>query len=674
MYRVYAADRDQRINVGIRRRLAPLLGNDRRRIELLNGLLFSLPGTPVLYYGDEIGMGDNFYLGDRNGVRTPMQWSADKNAGFSRANPHRLYLPVILDPEYHYEAVNVEAQQANPHSLLWWTRRMIALRKRHPAFSRGTIEFLHPENHRVLAFLRRHGDETLLVVANLSRFAQYAALDLAAYAGLTPLELFGRSPFPKIGTDGYGLALGPHSFLWFSLVPDPARFGRARQRAAGGAVTKAPVPVLAVEGPMEAPWSCLEGKGRRELEAALLDVLPSRRWFAGAAGALRSVEITEAIPIGAAAVLALLEVSYVEAEAETYALPLAFVPDADLKVVRRLRRAGSPPVVARLESDVPEGTGLLYDPTGEPGFSSVLLEATASGKRFQGWRRELVATAFPAFVEIRGEGTLAPSPLRAGDDSAPVRFGDRLVLKLRPQAGGGRRSGPGDQPFPDRADRLRPCAAGGRFAGDPGAAERAGDPRHPAGVRAERGGCLELHARRPGTLLRPCARRLGARRSGSGARSRRALGGARGAPDPRRRLRAHRHLSADGPAARRAYRRAARRVVLGPREGFRARALLGALSAVAVRFDALADQKELPAPAAEPAEPAAAGARHGRAGAGGRRPDRRAVPPADGAKAHRPADPHPWRLSSGQAALHRPGLRGPRLRGRAVRARFPSGA
>ncbi|HEV7784483.1 MAG TPA: maltose alpha-D-glucosyltransferase, partial [Thermoanaerobaculia bacterium] len=139
MYRVYAADKEQRINVGIRRRLAPLLGNDRRRIELMNALLLSLPGTPVLYYGDEIGMGDNFYLGDRNGVRTPMQWSADKNAGFSRANPQRLFLPVIVDPGYHYETVNVEAQQANPHSLLWWTRRLIALRKRHPAFSRGTI-------------------------------------------------------------------------------------------------------------------------------------------------------------------------------------------------------------------------------------------------------------------------------------------------------------------------------------------------------------------------------------------------------------------------------------------------------------------------------------------------------------------------------------------------------
>src|SRR6266545_4647804 len=181
MYRSYAQDRQMRINLGIRRRLAPLLGNDRRRIELMNALLFSLPGTPVIYYGDEIGMGDNFYLGDRNGVRTPMQWSADRNAGFSRANPQRLYLPVVTDPEYHYESLNVEAQQDNPNSLLWWMKRLVALRKRYRAFGRGTIEFLHPHNRKILAFLRRHQDEAVFVVANLSRFAQSVDLDLSAF-------------------------------------------------------------------------------------------------------------------------------------------------------------------------------------------------------------------------------------------------------------------------------------------------------------------------------------------------------------------------------------------------------------------------------------------------------------------------------------------------------------
>src|SRR3712207_6434766 len=198
MYRVYAHDPQMRINLGIRRRLAPLLGNHRRRIELLNGLLFSMPGTPVIYYGDEIGMGDNVYVGDRNGVRTPMQWSGNRNAGFSEANRQQLYLPVITDPEYHYEALNVDTQQANPHSLLWWMKRLIDLRKRHPAFSRGTLEFLHPENRRILAFTRQLGDETLLVVANLSRYVQHVNLDLSAYPGRVPVEMFGRVEFPTV--------------------------------------------------------------------------------------------------------------------------------------------------------------------------------------------------------------------------------------------------------------------------------------------------------------------------------------------------------------------------------------------------------------------------------------------------------------------------------------------
>src|SRR5690242_16074657 len=180
MYRAYASDPQARINLGIRRRLAPLLGNDRRRVELMLGLLCSMPGTPVLYYGDEIGMGDNFYLGDRNGVRTPMQWSSDRNAGFSRANPQQLYLPITIDPEYHYEAINVENQQKNLSSLLWWMRRVIAMRKNYRAFSRGSIEFLHPENRRVLAFIRSYENERVLVVANLSRFAQSTELDLSA--------------------------------------------------------------------------------------------------------------------------------------------------------------------------------------------------------------------------------------------------------------------------------------------------------------------------------------------------------------------------------------------------------------------------------------------------------------------------------------------------------------
>jgi maltose alpha-D-glucosyltransferase / alpha-amylase len=198
MYRFFARDPRARINLGIRRRLAPLLGNDRRKVELMNVLLFSLPGTPVIYYGDEIGMGDNFYLGDRDGVRTPMQWSNDKNAGFSTANPQRLFLPVIIDPEYHYEAVNVLTHDHNSSSLLWWMRRLIAMRKRFTAFGRGSLDFLLPENPKILAYIRKFGREVILVVTNLSRHSQHVQLDLSEYNGYVPEELFSRNQFLPI--------------------------------------------------------------------------------------------------------------------------------------------------------------------------------------------------------------------------------------------------------------------------------------------------------------------------------------------------------------------------------------------------------------------------------------------------------------------------------------------
>ncbi|HMH49221.1 MAG TPA: maltose alpha-D-glucosyltransferase, partial [Candidatus Acidoferrum sp.] len=219
MYYAYASDPQTKLNLGIRRRLAPLLENDRRRIELMNALLLTLPGSPIIYYGDEIGMGDNVYLGDRNGVRTPMQWSRDRNAGFSTAEEGRLYLPVITDPIYGYQAVNVAAQRATPSSLLNTMRRLIATRKRSKAFGRGTIEFLRPRNSSVLAFLREHGDECILVVANLSQRSQPVELDLARHRGAVPFELLGNSRFPVIGDRPYFLSLGPHGFYWFRLDP-----------------------------------------------------------------------------------------------------------------------------------------------------------------------------------------------------------------------------------------------------------------------------------------------------------------------------------------------------------------------------------------------------------------------------------------------------------------------
>ncbi len=217
MYRCYAHDPKARINLGIRRRLAPLLRNSRRRIEIMNILLFSLPGTPIIYYGDEIGMGDNHYLGDRNGVRTPMQWNADRNAGFSLSNPQRLYLPVIIDPEYHYEALNVETQELNTSSLLWWMRRVIAMRRKFRAFARGEIDFIKSDNANVLTFVRKHEDEHILVIVNLSRFSQVVTLDLSEYAGMIPKDIFSDNPFPRIGDSHYVITMGFHDYFWLVL-------------------------------------------------------------------------------------------------------------------------------------------------------------------------------------------------------------------------------------------------------------------------------------------------------------------------------------------------------------------------------------------------------------------------------------------------------------------------
>src|SRR5262249_37583059 len=315
MSRVYAQDPQARINLGIRRRLAPLLENHRAKIELMNGLLFSLPGTPVLYYGDEIGMGDNIYLGDRNGVRTPMQWSPERNAGFSRANPQRLYAPVIIDPAYHYEAVNVEVQQNNPHSLLWWMKRLIALRRRYRAFGRGALDFLHPENHKVLAFVRRYDDETILVVANLSRFAQAAELDLSAFAGTQPVEMIGRTPFPPTDERPYRVTLGPYAFYWFSLEPRPA----------GVLPETVPEEDLLTLDVADDWQNVFRGKAREALAEALSAYLPGCPWFRGKARDIEGITVLDNVPVGrdrTTAHVVLARVEYTEGDPESYFLPV----------------------------------------------------------------------------------------------------------------------------------------------------------------------------------------------------------------------------------------------------------------------------------------------------------------------------------------------------------------
>jgi maltose alpha-D-glucosyltransferase/alpha-amylase len=420
MYRVYARDPVARINLGIRRRLAPLLGNNRRRIELMNGLLFSLPGTPVIYYGDEIGMGDNIYLGDRNGVRTPMQWSVDRNAGFSTAPRQRLYLPVIVDAEYHYEAVNVAAQQANPHSLLWWMKRLIGLRKQFKAFGRGSFEFIPVENRKVLAYVRRYEQETILVVANLSRFVQWAELDLSAYRGLVPVELFGRIEFPLIGDEPYRVMLGPHSFYWFSLERP-----RAGEEPLEITTSELPlVPVRESEGTLEL------GSGQRVFEEILPRYLRKRRWFAGKARRIKQVRISEQVPLvtgESPATLVLVTVEYTEGDPEQYVLPLALSRgERASEIVERTPHA----VIARALVEGSEA--LLVDALAEPACVRSLIEQIGRRRRFRGEHGVIASQPTAAFRRLVRPDAPLPEPVlsRAEQSNTTVIFPDRVLFKL----------------------------------------------------------------------------------------------------------------------------------------------------------------------------------------------------------------------------------------------------
>ena len=364
----YAADARMRINVGIRRRLAPLLDNNRRRIELLNSLLFSFPGTPILYYGDEIGMGDNIYLGDRNGVRTPMQWTSDRNAGFSKAVPARLYAPVIMDPIWGYEAINVEAQLTDQSSLLHWMRNMIALRKLFKVFGRGTQEFLSPNNRKILAYIRHYdpdspsvaetspasaansfNTETVLCVANLSRFAQPASLDLSRFAGMIPVEMLGYVAFPPIDKTPYAITLSPYSFLWLELQPAPE-------------VPEAPV-VKTEETAFNlvtSSWhDLLAGPGLSLLQQLLPAYLVRQRWFGAKARTISSVRILDWVELPAIpAALVFLEITYTDGTPETYQLPLALTTGDEAAAVRSSAAAS---ILASLTTA--EGPAILHDAT-----------------------------------------------------------------------------------------------------------------------------------------------------------------------------------------------------------------------------------------------------------------------------------------------------------------------
>jgi maltose alpha-D-glucosyltransferase/alpha-amylase len=347
MYSVYANDPQMRVNGGIRRRLAPLVENGRRRMELLNTLLFSLPGTPVVYYGDEIGMGDNIYLGDRNGVRTPMQWSGDRNGGFSRADPARLFAPPIQDPVYGFAAINVEAQERYPFSLLNWMKRLIALRKQHPVFGRGSLDFVGCANRKILAYLRRDDRETILVVVNLSRDVQPAALDLAAFAGLVPVEMNGLTEFPRIGDQPYFLTLGPYASYWFTLQQDPMQVTpRATAPADADAAIVDMLPALL----MGVDWNNVLDAGTRGVleRQALLPFLRRQQWMVPAAREIRQARFADWAPLRAGAhpsYLAIVAVEYADGGRASGLVPLALV-DGDTATTLLRQSPGC--VVARI--------------------------------------------------------------------------------------------------------------------------------------------------------------------------------------------------------------------------------------------------------------------------------------------------------------------------------------
>jgi len=366
LWSTYATDPRARLNLGIRRRLASLMDNDRRKIELMTSLLFSLPGTPIIYYGDEIGMGDNIYLGDRNGVRTPMQWTSDRNGGFSRCDPARLYLPIIMDPVYGHQSVNVEAQQRSPSSLLSWTKRLVAVRRSNQAFSRGSLRFIRPANRTVLIYVREYEKDTILCIANLSRSAQAAEIDLSSFKGRVPVEMLGRTSFPAVGENPYVVTLPPYGFFWYLLCEQPA---------------EKPKPLVADRElttlVWAAGWASLAGRERQAFEQDVLPVfLPERRWFAEKARKLTVARLETVFPIereGVSAALAVIGVSGEHKRQPRYLLPL-------MVEWTRFDRIQTPPgeVVAALRRGPREG--VLRDAATDPRFAKVLLDAVYRGE------------------------------------------------------------------------------------------------------------------------------------------------------------------------------------------------------------------------------------------------------------------------------------------------------
>jgi maltose alpha-D-glucosyltransferase/alpha-amylase len=423
MYQTYAADPQMRLNLGIRRRLAPLIDNSRRRVELLNTLLFSLPGTPIVYYGDEIGMGDNIYLGDRNGVRTPMQWTPDRNGGFSRADPARLYAPPVMDPVYGYQAINVEAQERSPFSLLNWMRRLIAMRRQHRVFGRGSLDFVGCTNRKTLAFVRRHEDETILVVANLARTVQPTELDLAAFAGLLPVEMVGQTEFPRITDRPYFLTLGPHSCYWFVLQANPLSVTQiARPGEAVGPAAES-LPSLLVG----AQWDTILDRATRHVleRHALPAFLPRQRWFGAKSRSIREARFSDWTTIRSGqipAFLTLVTVTFADGGTETYFIPLAtWVRE---QAARALNETPGT-VLARITG---ARKGVIVDGFADDDVAQRVVEMIGNEGR-----------TVTAYGQLSGRGGREPLDLGtdvrwsrpSGDQSNSIAFlNDRVALKL----------------------------------------------------------------------------------------------------------------------------------------------------------------------------------------------------------------------------------------------------
>jgi maltose alpha-D-glucosyltransferase/alpha-amylase len=432
MYQMYAADPRARVNLGIRRRLAPLMQNDADRIKLMNSLLLSMPGSPIIYYGDEIGMGDNIYLGDRNAVRTPMQWSPDRNAGFSRADPQRLYLPPIMDSIYGYEAVNVESQLRDPSSLLHWMRRIFAVRKTSQAFGRGKITFLRPGNRKVLAYLREHGEEAILCVANVSRSAQPVELDLSRFRGRVPVEMIGRNPFPPIGELPYLLTLPAHGFFWFRLAVDVEVPKWHEERLAREDL---PVVVLfdgwtSLFRERVVPWRMrMAEKIRAQFEQEVLPRhLEAQRWYGAKGEPIKRAKLTEYAQWSVKPYTWLLTLIETEGGTEpgTYFVPLALAWESGEE--ERLR-ALAPATIARVRQQA--NVGAMADALSDENFCRAVVQAIEARAEVAAANGTLRFMPTGAFGELAGEGVseLPVGRPQVQSSNTVVTLGQRLFLK-----------------------------------------------------------------------------------------------------------------------------------------------------------------------------------------------------------------------------------------------------